>query len=1063
MSGNSIGVHFNAGAECNTVSLSTATGNTGYGMNSNASSSNTILSSYLEGATRGVNLEGESHHHTISLSTMIGSSYGLFATNSDSATVTESYLRGGRGANLGPFAEYHSISFSTMIGTGYTGLYTSDAYWNTVQDSYLWGINNGATFETDSYYNTISLSTMIGNSDYGLYSWSSDTNTVTQSYMRGGKTGAQLEDYSEFNSISFSTMVGVSLDGLYANASGTNTITESYLWGAQRGVSLDAGSNLNSVHGSTVIGASSEGFFVNVGSSNTIIESYVRGSSAAVVMGSTGTVFQESYFVATNAIGSAVAMTGDSVNLFVTSSTLEAPSSGRGVYLEDNNKGLVEIGSVTVTNAGRGLEIGAPGPNFELDIDSITFRSLTTGATAIHFLSGTYVSTITLANFEDSSNDVNVSAVGLNLLSRIFMRDYYGTAAGSGYENDPNGIVEWKDETFGIPETMYPGNGVSLSTDTPAFTWRMSTGSVFQLGPSPSYRLEVDDDSGFGSPAFVMSVAAGVHDASLRYDDGVYISTHSLATGGTYYWRVRAVVSDNVSGDWSSVSSFVIDRNAPSSIGFRSISSTGGFINEDQLNVLTAGTSAQVKLLVQDTVSGLALSTTTRISGRDGRFGGFHAMFTNDGGATWQDLQQNAVADMGSGINTINSMAVFKNKLYAGGGDLLGDADIWVCSPETAGDATSCNSGIGGGQDWMVSLDLGTLESVRSFQVFKGRLYAGMGLGNGNARIYVCNPGADEVCDPADWTLIFTDTRDEIPSLSVYNGKLYAGSGNDAAEGDVFVCDPELTGDPEECEQNDWIFSRDGAQNTILSLTASNGRLLAGQGTGAADGDVLDFNGTAWQTSLAGSQERIDSLIEFNGYVYAGQGGGVTDAEILVFDNGSWVSSYNPTTDRIYSMTVFNGRLFAGAGQSALDGDIYVCDPKLTGDPRICESGDWSEIFSDKQEVIAALATANGKLYAGRGRDAGDGDVFEFGPVAFSTTTDASSTQPISRPAAASGRVRRRTRSSISFRTKRGTFSSPGHGRSRRRCAARLPAPAAGCGRRPPPGIPARSLPTATR
>ena len=171
-------------------------------------------------------------------------------------------------------------------------------------------------------------------------------------------------------------------------------------------------------------------------------------------------------FVATNTVGVALAMTGGSVNLAVASTTLRGGPSGRGFLLGLSNSGVVTIGSVTVTGTARGIEISTQSTGFSLVFDSVTFRGLSVGATAIHFLGGTPVTTFTLANFEDASVGVNVSAVALDPTSRIFMNAHSGARTNVLYENDPANVVDWEDSPkyAGCTATKNVGAGQAYST-----------------------------------------------------------------------------------------------------------------------------------------------------------------------------------------------------------------------------------------------------------------------------------------------------------------------------------------------------------------------------------------------------------------------------------------------------------------------------------------------------------------------------------------------------------------------------------------------------------------------
>ena len=348
----------------------------------------------------------------------------------------------------------NSISLSTMIGNASMGVYVYAAASNTVTQCYLQG-DSALRLEAGSDFNAISLSTMIG-AALGLYASGSDSNTITGSYMRGGERGAFLWTGADYNTISLSTMIGVSC-GLQVNAADSNAVSRSYIWGGLGGAMLDNGSDFNAISLSTMVSdnAGWRALFILQGSSNVLLNSYVRGAEAAIISGSTGTIIGGSIFIATNTAGSALVLAGGSVNLTITTSTLLSPSLGRGLYLDSDNAGVVSLSSVIFTGAARGLEIAAQRADFEFSVDSITFRALASGATAVHFLGGTFVSTFTLANFESTNIGANVSGAALNPASRITMNASYGARTSQTYENDPSGLVDW------VGYEPYPGCAVT--------------------------------------------------------------------------------------------------------------------------------------------------------------------------------------------------------------------------------------------------------------------------------------------------------------------------------------------------------------------------------------------------------------------------------------------------------------------------------------------------------------------------------------------------------------------------------------------------------------------------
>jgi len=205
-------------------------------------------------------------------------------------------------------------------------------------------------------------------------------------------------------------------------------------------------------------------------------------------------------------------------------------------------------------------------------------------------------------------------------------------------------------------------------------------------------------------------------------------------------------------------------------------------------------------------------------------------------------------------------------------------------------------------------------------------------------------------------SLSYDGAQDAFYSMAVYNGKLYAGQGIGATDGDVYVFDGTT-----------WSQSYNGLQEAINCLAVYNGKLYAGQGSNSGDGDVLVFDGANWNRSYDGTQESISSLAVYNGKLYAGQGTGTGDGDVLVFDGSGWTMSYNGVQESISSLAVYNGKLYAGQGTGTGDGDVLVFD-----------GANWALSYDGAQEAINCLAVYNGKLYAGQGTGTGDGDVLVF-------------------------------------------------------------------------------------
>ena len=93
------------------------------------------------------------------------------------------------------------------------------------------------------------------------------------------------------------------------------------------------------------------------------------------------------------------------------------------------------------------------------------------------------------------------------------------------------------------PGLLAPGDKTAMCDDTPTFTWNAVDGAT-------RYQLQIDDDRKFKSPN---------QDASTT---GRNLTAASLPDG-KYYWRVRAVSTQGVPGDWSKTWQVTVDTLGP--------------------------------------------------------------------------------------------------------------------------------------------------------------------------------------------------------------------------------------------------------------------------------------------------------------------------------------------------------------------------------------------------------------------------------------------------------------------------------------------------------------------
>ncbi|MEK7747437.1 MAG: right-handed parallel beta-helix repeat-containing protein, partial [Elusimicrobiota bacterium] len=283
-----------------------------------------------------------------------------------------------------------SVSYSTAIANAATfaALELGGASSSTVTECFFSnppGVGVSFTYDPSNTnlraaYNTVSASRINTNgSQYALFSYLSSYNTVTQSFI--------------------SNPAGIALD-------------------------LDR-SDYTTISQSTITSYSGSVFAMQIfkGSTNTVVDSYIQGGVEAVsVNDSTGPTIINSVLVATAPGGTGLTLKGVSTGLTLSSSTILTGSSGSGIWLDSGNKGYLNISSAVFRGSRYGLKIDAQDAACELAISSLTFQGLASGATAIHFLGGTFVSTFNAVSFADMSIAVNVNAAALAEGSRISMR-----------------------------------------------------------------------------------------------------------------------------------------------------------------------------------------------------------------------------------------------------------------------------------------------------------------------------------------------------------------------------------------------------------------------------------------------------------------------------------------------------------------------------------------------------------------------------------------------------------------------------------------------------------------
>ncbi|MBI5245536.1 MAG: right-handed parallel beta-helix repeat-containing protein, partial [Elusimicrobia bacterium] len=468
-----------------------------------------------------------------------------------------------------PGSTMTTISYSSAQSAGNSryALFLQGASSNTVTGGFFANsVGNAVGLESGANYNSISLSTLsaLASNRVGLLLDAALYNTVAQSYISGAAGGgAYISNASNFNTFSQSTFTSAAAAyyGYMLDNGNFNTLDRSFVRNAN-GPGVFVYGNFNTISYSTLTsnGAGEQGLKMTFSATNTITNSYIQGSTAAYIVNSTGTVINSSVLVATNTAGDAVSLAGGDVNLTIASSTLIAPALGRGLALSAGNIGVVSLGSVTFSGAGRGVELSTQGAIFTLAVDSITFRNLASGATAIHFLGGTFVATVTLANFEDSTSSINVNGSPLSAGSRITMRQSKGSRRSALYENDSNSFVDWPDllpagcsyglnvKQDGTEDHTSIKNAVDalaknllgptcvVVRDTQTYSEQVTVQGFTNNG----YRLTIMADPSFVSSAPVLSPLAGSTAAFQIANTSISILGINIKPTTDMYWAVRA-------------------------------------------------------------------------------------------------------------------------------------------------------------------------------------------------------------------------------------------------------------------------------------------------------------------------------------------------------------------------------------------------------------------------------------------------------------------------------------------------------------------------------------------
>ena len=325
-------------------------------------------------------------------------------------------------------------------------------------------------------------------------------------------------------------------------------------------------------------------------------------------------------------------------------------------------------------------------------------------------------------------------------------------------------------------------------------------------------------------------------------------------------------------------------------------------------------------------------------------------VYRRDGQYNWVEVAGNGTNGSwvfsGGEYNNVNAMVQYSGKLYVAlGGANAGDGEVWSYD----GSTWTKVGGDGVNGSWNTSY-----ESVTSLSVYNNQLYAGTGNSAGDATVWRyggstwTKVGGDGV--NSSWAT--ADGINTVSSMTTLNGILYVGLGNSSSTtGKVYTYNgtswTQIGGSG---TSGNWSSAYD-----VSSLASYNGKIYAGvQSSSSTYAYVQRYDGvgTGW-TTVAGSTvsgtwtaeyKTVSSLAVYNGQLFAGLS--VTNTVMNTYNNGglyvyngsAWskpVTSFNPGSYSgisVQSLLSYSGMLLIGTGGYNDDGEgtIYAYPYVLT-------------------------------------------------------------------------------------------------------------------------------------
>jgi len=204
-----------------------------------------------------------------------------------------------------------------------------------------------------------------------------------------------------------------------------------------------------------------------------------------------------------------------------------------------------------------------------------------------------------------------------------------------------------------------------------------------------------------------------------------------------------------------------------------------------------------------------------------------------------------------------------------------------------------------------------------------------------------------------------------VNALAVYDGKLYAGTGLYAGQGNIYVYDGAA-----------WTLSYTVGENQVWALAEYDGKLYAGTGAKyvgpgtVAGGVIYVYDGTTWSIAYDTPEDHVLGFGVYNGKLYAATSG---LGNIYVYDGTSWSLAHHIVDQpHVRCFAEYGGKLYVGTEYTAA---IYVYD-----------GTSWSTAWNSASVYgVDSLAVYDGKLYAAT---SGKGELYVFDGTSWSVVLD---------------------------------------------------------------------------